>query len=241
MPAIANLYARLRDAFSSAVLGTTSTVAPALTGGLSVKARATITFIALAIAAALALAFRPLAGPFAAVTFFPALMVGALFGGYQLAAAAFVLAVALTALFFMAPAGTALFALGLVLQTGLALGLRELFRESRRWGVRYRTLIDAVSAGIIVSDRMGQIERPQPEFERATGLAWPSYAGMGWLAAVHPEDLKLTGGEPAPSGGPMRRTIRLRNANTGEWRWYQFRSVPVAGRDGRPVELISVL
>jgi two-component sensor histidine kinase len=107
--------------------------------------------------------------------------------------------------------------------------------------VRYRTILDSVTAGVAISDMMGQIHFRQPEFERVIGMRWPDYAGMGWLKAVHPDDLKIAPGEPGVKDNIMRRTVRLRDPDSNDWRWYQFRSVAVPGREGRTEELISVL
>jgi PAS domain S-box-containing protein len=239
---IERIVARVRDAFSSAVLGTTSAAAPALSGGLSLRVRTVITSVALVASAALAFGFLPFAGPPSVLFFFPGLMIAGIFGGVALTAISFGVALALSAAFFIKTEnGFVLFSTATALQSGIALVLRELFRESRRWGVRYRTLIDSVSSGIIVSDPMGQIERPQPEFERMTGMRWPDYAGMGWLKAVHPDDLQIGKNEPGVRNNVLRRTVRLKSAKGDDWRWYQFRSVAVPGREGRPAELISIL
>jgi two-component sensor histidine kinase len=237
----AHIVARIRDGFSSAVLGTTSHTVPALSGGLSLTIRAAFTAASLAVSIAIAFAFRPAAGPLAVFFLSPALMIAGLFGAAALTTLSLAVAIGISALFFTDGLQTLFFALAMLLQTGIALVLRELFRESRRWGVRYRKLLDSVSAGVVVSDLMGQILRPQPEFERVIGMKWPDYSGMGWLKAVHPDDLKITLGEPGVKDNILRRTVRLRDADSNDWRWYQFRSVAVPGREGKPEELISIL
>ena len=237
----ARIVARVRDGFSSAVLGTTSPAVPALSGGLSLRARAAFTGTSLALSILVAFAFRGVAGPFAVLFLFPALMIAGLFGATVLTVASLIVAISVSALFFTNGLQTAFFAIAMILQAGISLVLRGLFRESRRWGVRYRKLLDSVSAGFVVSDLMGQITQRQPEFERVIGMKWPEYSGMGWLRAVHPDDLKIAPGEPGVKNNMLRRTVRLRDPDSGDWRWYQFRSVAVPGRDGTPEELISVL
>lgn len=236
-----SLASRIRDRFSSSVLGTTSPAAPALSGGLSLKTRGAITAASIAIAIVLAFAFRGIAGALAVSFFFPALMMAALFGASVPTAISIIVVVALAAIFFTSALGTIVFALALILQSAIALAMRALFRESRRWGVRYRRLIDAVTAGIVISDQMGQIHQRQPEFERLIGMRWPDYAGMGWLKAVHPDDLMIAPGEPGVRDNVLRRTVRLRDPGTNDWRWYQFRSIAIPGRDDQPEELVSVL
>jgi PAS domain S-box-containing protein len=119
--------------------------------------------------------------------------------------------------------------------------MRQLFRESRRWGVRYRSLLSGISVGVIVSAPDGQILRPHPAIEPLLGMKWPEYKGFGWIAGVHPDDLKIDINEPGVRGNVLRRTVRLRDPATGDWRWYQFRSVPLVDADGKPEELVSVL
>jgi two-component sensor histidine kinase len=231
----------VRDTFSSRVLGTTSRGVPALSGGLSFAGRAQIAGASFAAALLLALFLKPWAGPFSVTFFFPALLIAGIFGDTMIAALALALSVTLAGAFFAPGPTTLWFALAASLETATALFLRALFRESRRWGVRYRTLLSGISAGIIVSERDGQITRPHPDIEPLLGLKWPAYKGFGWISGVHPDDLKIAQGEPGPRGGVMRRTVRLHDPDTGEWRWYQFRSVPLMNREGKPEELISVL
>ena len=237
----ARIATRARDSFSSAVLGTTSRVTPALSGGLSFARRAQITLASLIVTILLTLAAHPAAGAAAIVFLYPALMIAGIFGGGALAFACLMVAFAVSTYLTRDVSVTVWFVIAGALQIGLALLLRELFRESRRWGVRYRTLLRGISAGVIVSDRAGRIKRPHPEIEPLLDMKWPQYQDMGWIAGVHPEDLHIAAGEPGVRGNVLRRTVRLHDPETGDWRWYQFRSVPVMGDDGKPQEMISVL
>lgn len=225
----------LRDRFSSSVLGTTSPGVPGLGGGLSRPARLAATGISLG----LGLIAAVLIGPPPGVLFlFPALMIAGMFGGVELALLALAVCVAL-ALWVLPVLYPAAFIAAAVLQTLLALVLRELFRESRRWGVRYRRLLSAISSAVTVSDGKGRIERPHPELGRLVGMPWPDYEGTGWMNAVHPDDRGLF----AP-GGPVamhRAEVRLKDPQSGEWRWHLMRAVPLRGENGEIEEWISVL
>jgi len=231
-------WAWLRDIFSSRVLGTTSAAAPRLDGGLSRPARLSIA----AIAVTLALVAGWIAGaPWGADFFFPALMVAGLFGDVLLAALALLACILIAARLF---AGLDLrqFAVAATVQTLAALTLRLLFRESRRWGVRYRHALSAMSAAVTVSDDRGRIERPHPEFERLIGRSWPDYAGMGWLECVHPDDHPKFRPAGAPGGATVQRAeIRLKDPTTGDWRWYLMRAVPLLDEDGKLAEWVSTL
>ena len=238
---LARIVSRVRDSFSSSVLGTTAAATPELGGGLSFVRRAQICSVGLLVAGLLAFAALPWAGALASLFFFPALVVAGIFGGLELAGAAFAIAFALAALFMTDGLGTLSFGLAAALQAGTALVMRQFFRESRRWGVRYRSLLSGISVGVIVSAPDGQILRPHPAIEPLLGMKWPEYKGFGWIAGVHPDDLKIGVNEPGVRGNVLRRTVRLRDPATGDWRWYQFRSVPLAGANGKPEELVSVL
>ena len=226
----------LRDRFSSSVLGTTSPGVPGLGGGLSRPARLGATAISLAAGLIVAL----LVGPPPGVLFlFPALMIAGMFGGVELGLLSLAVCVAL-ALWVLPVLYPAAFIAAAVLQTLLALTLRELFRESRRWGVRYRKLLNAISSAVTVSDDQGRIERPHPEFGSLIGMHWPNYQATGWLDAVHPDDHKLF--VPEGPNVPMHHAeVRVKDPRTGDWRWFLVRAVPLLDENGRVEEWISVL
>ncbi|HEY0302334.1 MAG TPA: HWE histidine kinase domain-containing protein, partial [Rhizomicrobium sp.] len=230
---------RLRDGFSSNVLGTTSAAPPpGLGGGMS---RATRLAVA---AGSLALAFLGafLADGGEAIAFFyPALMIAGIFGGVELALAAFVLAVALAYFLSGGDPHFWIFPLAAAVQTAVALVLRLLFRESRRWGVRYRRLLSAMSSAVTVSDGAGRIERPHPELAALIGMEWPAYAGVRWLRSIHHDDQPKLTPAGAPAGGLRRAEIRLKNPKTGDWRWHLMRAVPLLDDKGAVEEWISVL
>ena len=228
----------LRDRFSSRVLGTTSRSMPSLDGGLSRPARLAITALSMALAFLATLAVGTPAGT---LFFFPALMMAGLFGGAELALPALVLGVAVAWRMFPA-LDLWLFGGVAAVQTFAALGLRVLFRESRRWGVRYRRLLSAMSSAVTVSDDQGRIGRPHPELEKLIGMEWPSYRGPRWLAAIHPDDQKLLlPQQPFKDVTVQRAEIRLRDPKTGDWRWHLMRAVPLKDEKGEVEEWISIL
>jgi PAS domain S-box-containing protein len=220
------------------VLGTTSRAMPSLEGGLSRPARLAITVAAIAVAF---LATLAVGTPSGTLFYFPALMIAGLFGGAELALPALVLSVLLAWRMFPA-LDLWLFGGVAAVQTFAALGLRVLFRESRRWGVRYRRLLSAMSSAVTVSDEQGRIGRPHPELEKLIGMEWPSYRGPRWLAAIHPDDQKLLL-PPAPIKDVtlQRAEIRLRDPKSGDWRWHLMRAVPLKDEKGEVEEWISIL
>jgi two-component sensor histidine kinase len=231
-------WAKARDGFSSRVLGITSQRLQPLDGGLSRAARLGITAGALALAAGVGV----LAGaPWGALFFLPALMIAGLFGDGLMAALALGISV-LAAWKLFAGLDLVPFAAAASLQTALALLLRAFFRESRRWGVRYRRLLGALASAVTVSDDKGRIERPHPELGRLIGMPWPAHAGLKWLASVHPEDQgKLVPSAPFKDVLVQRAEIRLKDPASGDWRWHLMQAVPLMGENGEVEEWISTL
>jgi PAS domain S-box-containing protein len=228
----------LRDSFSARVLGTTSDAAPRLDGGLSRPARIAISVVTSAFAGVVAWLVGGLLG---LLFVFPALMIVGLFGGGVLSAVALVGAV-FAASRLLAGEPFWIFVTAAAVQTLGALLLRLLFRESRRWGVRYRRLLNAMSSAVTVSDDQGRIERPHPELGRLIGMAWPDYAGARWLGAIHPEDrAKLVPQGPYRAVALQRAEIRLKEPHTGDWRWHLMRAVPLLDERDEVAEWISIL
>ncbi len=228
----------LRDRFSASVLGTTSSAVPRLDGGLSRQARLLITAVSLVLAALAAWAAD---APWGTLFFFPALMIAGIFGGGALAILAYAASLLAVARFLVG-AELWLFAAAMGVQTLVALTLRVLFRESRRWGVRYRRLLSSIASAITVSDGNGRIERPHPDLARLIGMNWPDYAGTKWLTSIHPDDrAKLAPIGPFKDVALQRAEIRLKDPASGDWRWHLMRAVPLLDEEGEVEEWISAL
>jgi PAS domain S-box-containing protein len=233
---VESLWARARDAFSAHALELTSPAVPrTLNGGLSISTRAAISVAAMAAGSALALAFGP---PLGAIFLFPALTIAGVGGGVEFGLAALALVVILTNFAFHSTNGW-LLDIAAALQLAVSLVGRVLFRESRTWGVRHRSLLSTISAATTVSDGSGRIERPHPELGRLLGAEWPAYAGTGWMQAIHPDDHPLMA--PRNDGQPHRVEIRLKDPATGDWHWYLMRATPLFDENGEIVEWISAL
>jgi len=229
----------LRDLFSAQVLGTTSARPPeGLEGGLSRAVRSAIAALSVLVGFAAAWISGESWG---VVFFFPALMVAGLFGGAVIALLAYAAAVSLAYAFFSTGFDIWLFAGAAFVQTAIVTLLRQLFRESRRWGVRYRKLLSAMSSAVTVSDGEGRIARPHPELSTLIGMEWPDYAGRRWLRTVHPDDHRHFIPQGDVGKTLQRAEIRLKDPKTGEWRWHLMRAVALVGEDGKVEEWISVL
>jgi len=232
--AVERIWTRPRDWFSGAVLGTTSPFAPTLSGGLTFAQRAVMTALSIALATGLATLF---ASP---LFYLPTMMIAAIFGGIEIAIAAFAVCLVLIHVLFPAAALGLLGAVAAI-QVLMGLVMRQFFRESRRWGVRYRGLVGAIASAVTVSDAHGRIGRPHPDLGRLIGMDWPRYSGVGWLEAVHPDDIVKLPSNPHESADVYRDEIRLRDPRSGDWRWYLLRAVPMTAQDGTIAEWVSIL
>ncbi|MGH3265252.1 MAG: PAS domain-containing protein, partial [Trebonia sp.] len=66
---------------------------------------------------------------------------------------------------------------------------RQLTEEAvRRSEERYRSLVQASSQVVWVTDPDGQVREDSEEWRAITGQSLEEYTGEGWMDAVHPED-----------------------------------------------------
>jgi len=179
-------------------------------------------------------------GPIGVLFLFPVLIINGAFGVWLGIAS---LAICISGVGFIFPViDPWAFGLAALLQVLIGLFARSIFRESRRWVVRYRRLIAALSEAMIIADGEGRIEGQQPDLSRLIGMPWPDYAGQRWLEAVHPEDRKFLLPTPRQFTGEMARAeVRLRDPADGAWRWHMLRAIPIADENGVVEEWVSLL
>ncbi|MEU3949592.1 SpoIIE family protein phosphatase [Streptomyces sp. NPDC029526] len=114
--------------------------------------------------------------------------------------------------------------------------IRVLSEERRRALLRYRSLVNAGTQIVWVTDPDGEVVEPSPGWQRVTGQSWAEFRGGGWIDAVHPEDreavLKEWGRALAEVWPRFTHTYRLRTATSG-YRHFAVEAAPV--RDGETV------
>jgi PAS domain S-box-containing protein len=187
--------------------------------------------------------------PFA--PFFPAIAVAALLGGFWPGIWAWALSAVLGLGLFMgeesAPTFTAsravsgaLFCVSAAVELFIASMLRESFWQSQRNAARYRALVDAGSQLVSTFDAKGGVTERQEGWEKLTGMAWPAYAGLGWLDCVHEDDRAIVRHE-AMTDAPSQMEVRIWDAQNGEWRWFAVRAVPLFDPAGEVEERIAAL
>jgi PAS domain S-box-containing protein len=181
--------------------------------------------------------------PFA--TYFPAVALAALIGGFwpgfwtwllSTFAGLFVSMGSLdpSAITVSHVTSAVLFAAAAGLELMLSASLRDLFWQLRKNENRFRALVEASANTVSVFDASGGSREPQPGWEALSGMAWPTYQGMGWLEAVHEEDRKN-------ASLADRFEVRIRDARHDDWRWFAVRPVALRDAGGNVEEVVASL
>ncbi|WP_445175881.1 PAS domain S-box protein [Microcoleus sp.] len=98
---------------------------------------------------------------------------------------------------------------------------------------RYRSLIAATSQMVWTADDQGRAA-DLPSLRAYTGQTEAEVVGLGWLDAIHPDDLERTNQawmEAAQTNSLYEIEYRLRGAD-GNYRYFQARGVPILNEDG---------
>ena len=137
--------------------------------------------------------------------------------------------------------------------SGAAIGLRGLALSSaerkrseaalRASQERYRVLADLNPLAIWMGDAAGQITYANHGFLAYMGLALEDLAGLGWLHGFAPEDrdhVVATWTRSVQTGVDYGIEARLRNAATGELRWWHLKAAPVRDSSGAILHWLGV-
>jgi PAS domain S-box-containing protein len=114
-------------------------------------------------------------------------------------------------------------------------------RRVRESEERLRTLIEASSSIIWVTNAAGEFDQPQPTWTEFTGQDFAAMQGSGWLDAVHPDDRTDTiehWHAAMQARGPFEGEHRLSRAD-GEWRNMLVHAVPILEDDGSVREWVG--
>ena len=136
---------------------------------------------------------------------------------------------------------------------GAAIGLRGLTLNNaerkrseaalRASEERYRVLADLNPLAIWMGNASGQITYANQGFNAYTGLVPEDLAGEGWLQAFAPEDqdrVVATWTRSVQTGVDYDIEARLRNASTGELRWWHLKAAPVRDSSGAILHWLGV-
>lgn len=208
----------------------------------------------LAIATLVRLAAGVLTSGVPLVFYLPAVVIVALFTGWECGVVAIVLATLLAWFLFVPPAfswhpptyeqGLTLLIWAIVAgsQVAIAHFLRVTLQRVLHSETRYRKLLSVASGLLCVANTRLEFETLQPGWTELTGIAWPDYSGRGWLESVHPEDhLHFAPETVSPDENFREAEFRLWNHPAGDWRWYQARLISVPRPRGDGTEIIASL
>jgi diguanylate cyclase (GGDEF)-like protein/PAS domain S-box-containing protein len=112
-------------------------------------------------------------------------------------------------------------------------------RESE---ARFRSLVEASTQAVWITDAHGEVVSDLASWQRYTGLSSEQTRGEGWTAPVHPEDrarVLQRWREACRTGELFDVECRIRRFD-GTWRHMHSRAVPVRNEDGSVREWIGM-
>ncbi len=115
----------------------------------------------------------------------------------------------------------------------------EALRESEE---RYRSLIEAITSIVWITDARGRFVTPQPEWTKFTGQSWEQLRDFGWIEAIHPDDretIRCLWEAACTSETTYTSAGRLWHAPTRAYRHFEARGVPIRNADGSVREWIG--
>ena len=106
---------------------------------------------------------------------------------------------------------------------------------------RFRAAVSVIGV-MWTNNSSGEMVGDQPGWSQITGQSADQYHGFGWTKAVHPDDVQPTVDawqQAVASGSVFRHEHRLR-VQTGQWRLFSIRAVPVFDANQQISEWVGV-
>lgn len=107
--------------------------------------------------------------------------------------------------------------------------------------MRYRSLVIATSQVVWRNDGAGQMVEDCPSWRRLTGQSEDESKGLGWMAAIHPEDRERTAQQcdrALATKSLYQDECRVRTAD-GTYRFFSVRGVPILDENGEVREWVG--
>ncbi len=109
---------------------------------------------------------------------------------------------------------------------------------------RHRALVSVLTSIVWITDARGDFVEPQASWQAYTGQPWEQHQGQGWLAAIHEDD--RPDAARRWSRAVERKQIfeaegRMWHAQSGRYRYFAARGVPMFSRDGTVREWVGVM
>jgi two-component system, chemotaxis family, CheB/CheR fusion protein len=121
--------------------------------------------------------------------------------------------------------------------------IREAQAHVRRSEERFRALVEATAEIVWTAAPNGTVVEDSPSWRAFTGQIMEERWGLGWTAAIHPDDRDraVTDWRAAvQERAPLATEFRLRQAETGDWRVMAARAVPVLNPDSSVREWVCM-
>ncbi len=110
--------------------------------------------------------------------------------------------------------------------------LQNVIAESEE---RFRQLADLVPQIIWTANSDGYVDYYNSRWYEYTGLEEREFGDLSWISKLHADDVYLvskTWYESVNAGLPYQLEFRLRNATTGEYRWFLSKALPIRDKEG---------
>ncbi len=98
-----------------------------------------------------------------------------------------------------------------------------------------RALVECIPSVVWTARPDGVMDSRNRRFAELTGLTASQNGNTSWETAIHPEDCEIyrkTWENAVQSGLPYEDEMRLKDQNTGEYRWYLSRALPLRDDTG---------
>ncbi|EFH85734.1 PAS domain S-box protein [Ktedonobacter racemifer] len=108
--------------------------------------------------------------------------------------------------------------------------------DKKRAEAELRALIDAIPQLVWMLGPDGSSEYGNQRWCDYTNMSFEQYQGDGWLQAIHPDDYQHTlmlWRHALETGEPFEIEYRLKNGQTGGYRWFLARALPVRDEAGQ--------
>ena len=110
--------------------------------------------------------------------------------------------------------------------------LQQIIEESEE---KFRQLADLVPQIIWTAKTDGYVDYFNKRWYEYTGFDESEFGDMSWAPRLHPDDVATvmeTWYESVKTGNQYQLEFRLKNGNTGEYRWFLSKAVPIRDNEG---------